>query len=138
MSEKETEAIFITSGISYQWLDEKHLLKFVLVDVSRETVDKWYNFLTEVLQNWPVERPYRVLYDMRRENVTFTPYIREKAGEINALRPEVKGRIAIVLKPNATAYLVRLFARVRRRSSRVTALFFTEEEALLWLRESIE
>ncbi len=138
MSEKETEAIFIASGISYQWLDEQHLLKFVLLDVSRETVDKWYSFLTEVLQNWPVERPYRVLYDMRRENVIFTPYIREKASEINLLHPEVKGRIAIVLKPNVTAYLVRLFARVRRRSSRVTVLFFTEEEALLWLRESIE
>lgn len=138
MSEKEPEVIFVTSGVSYQWLDEKRILKFVLRDVSRDTIDKWYSLLFDLIKNWPAEQPYLVLYDMRQENVTMTPYLRQKASEMNELRQEVKGRIAVVLQPNMTVYLLRFFVRMRRRSSRVTSLFLSEEAALQWLRETID
>ncbi|MCS6835166.1 MAG: hypothetical protein NZ750_04010 [Anaerolineae bacterium] len=129
---------FANLPIRYSTLHDGMIMKFVIDDVSRATVDAWYNFLTQRIGQWDEKQPYLVLYDLRDRRVSMTPYLRERAAVLNALRPEVSGRIAILINRSATSYLMMAFARLRSHASRQARIFFVEGAAVQWLEELLE
>lgn len=128
----------ISPHIHYSTLRSGLIMKFVVDDVTRATVDAWYKFLTERIEQWVREQPYLVLYDLRSPRVSMTPYLRERAAILNVLRPDVCGRIAILISPSPAAYLMMAFARLRSHASREARIFFVEDAAVRWLQELLE
>jgi len=128
---------FISQHVIYSTLHRELIMKFVVRDVTRSSIDGWYNFLTKRIEEWAREQPYLVLYDLRDPRVSMTPYLRERAAVLNTIRPDVRGRIAILISRSPTAYLMMAFARLRSHASREARIFFTEETALEWLEESL-
>jgi hypothetical protein len=106
--------------------------------VSQPALDKWYDFVAEILTTMPPDQPYLVIYDLTHPAVGLTPYLRERANQLNSIRPEVGGRIALLMKHTPAAHLFQLFARMRRRKSRrEIQIFFDEQKAIRWLKELI-
>jgi hypothetical protein len=128
----------VSPHIAYSTLNHGLIMKFIIHNVNRETVDAWYKFLTQRIEGWATEQPYLVLYDLRDPRVSMTPYLRERAAVLNGIRPDVQGRIAILINRSPTAYLMMAFARLRSHASREARIFFLEEAAVQWLQELLE
>ncbi len=106
-----------------------------LHSVSRQAIDAWFAWISEIVRNWDPVIPYRVLYDLTDNAVSYTGYMRVQALKVNEMRPEVKGRIAIYMRRDANATIVSLVGRVRSKSPRPFRVFYNKDEALAWLRE---
>ncbi|PJF20882.1 MAG: hypothetical protein CUN56_13940, partial [Phototrophicales bacterium] len=99
-------------------------------------VNAWAQHIKDLITGWEdTNKPYLVLYDFTDPKVSFTPYVREKSAELTTLRPEVTGRIAVVLSRGAINFLVMLFAQLRPRAARQIKIFFDKESALAWLND---
>jgi hypothetical protein len=128
----------LASGITFDELHQGKIICVTIRTVERTAVDKWYATVEEKIKGWSVDQPYLAMYDLAHKDVGFTPYMRHKAASINDLRPEVRGRIALVLTRGPVGYLLMIFARVRARASRQLQVFFDRKAATAWLEEALQ
>lgn len=124
------------SGINREWLYNRQVVVLTFWSSSRETVDAWANVGKELMENWPQDRPYLCLLDASR--IVLTPYARKVAADLTAVRPEMQGRIAVVVAASTLGHIIRLFANhpslKRHRERRV---FFSRDVGLDWLQEMV-
>jgi hypothetical protein len=127
----------IAPGITFEELHGGKILYIKVRTVERTAIDKWYAAVEERLKTWAIDQPYLVVYDLADKNVGFTPYMRHKAASVTDLRPEVRGRGAMILTRGPVGYLLMLFARVRTGTSRQIQVFFDRSAAVKWLEEAL-
>jgi hypothetical protein len=127
----------LAEGIRYRLSDSDQILLFWIETTQQAAIDAWYGFLHQRLSQNAPDTPYLVLYDLTHAEVGLTTYMRKKAAEIHDLRPDVKGRIALVLRPTPTNALFRFFIATRQGVSRPARIFFDTNAALAWLREGL-
>jgi hypothetical protein len=125
----------LAEGVRYGFSDSDKLLLFWIETTQQAAIDAWYAFLQHRLSQNAPDVPYLVLYDLTHPDVGLTTYMRKKASEINDMRPDVKGRIALVLRPTPTNALFRFFIATRQGVSRPARIFFDANAAQAWLRE---
>lgn len=124
----------LSSGVTREWIHDGQIVVFTVKDVHRETLDIWTAAFKESIKDWPVDRLFRVIQDLRVAG-GITPYGRARAQEMFHTRPEVKVWSALVLPSTFANNLIRLFVRAHRSpdATRVREFFNTREEALSWL-----
>jgi hypothetical protein len=120
-----------------EFYEDQQILYFKVTGVSQAAIDSWFDFLEARLVAWPADKPYLVLYDVTHPSVSLTPYMQKKAKQLNHLRPDVSGRIAILSQASIIAHMFQFFARMLVKNSRPARIFFKEEDALNWLREAV-
>jgi hypothetical protein len=122
-------------GVVLEWVDNGRIVVFRLEQHSQKSVDFWFDVVSQVFADYPVDEPLIVLHDMRQASIG--PYLREKSKILteNAARFS-KGRFAVVMSDNPLAQLVRLFVNIqsRRLTARERRAFTDYDEALTWLR----
>ncbi len=127
----------LATGVTKETLEDGKILLFKVETVNQSSIDAWYAELHQLIANWSADQPYLVIYDMTHPAVTLTPYMRKKAAEINGLRQDVQGRIALILKPNPFTYVFRFFLKSLRGKSRTTAIFFERNHAINWVSQDL-
>jgi len=124
----------LSSGVTREWIHDRQIVVFTVKDVRRETLDIWTEAFKSDIKNWPADRLFRVIQDLRLAG-GITPYGRTKAQEMFQARPEVRVWSALVLPSTFVNNLIRLFVRAQNNPNpmRIREFFRTREEALRWL-----
>jgi hypothetical protein len=127
----------LSSGVTREWLFDRKIVVYTVLDPRRETVDTWMNAFEADLMSWPADRPFLEIYDLSTPLAALTPYVLARAQKMVFVRPEVKGRCAIILPGHFVNQLVRIFLdRQEKRISnvpRVRKLVANRELAIAWL-----
>ncbi len=137
MSEKDIEDVELAEGICIQTMDAGHILIVQCTTIQRDSIDKLITWLKDRFLGWDAELPWLALYDLSLPGAMLTPYMRTQTAEVNALREDVRGRVAMVMRRDTTANLLSMFAQLRENSQRPLRVWFNRVDALAWLREDL-
>jgi hypothetical protein len=135
MSQSEASEWELTRGVWIALLDEGAILAVRVATIDREAVDCLYRWLMERLTEWDERQPWLALYDLTTPGAMLTPYMRRRIGEFAIQRPEVGGRVAFVMRRDATAALFDISQAGMPARARTMRVWFRRQEALAWLRE---
>lgn len=138
----DTEPQTIGRGVTKQWIDNGSILLMKFEHPHRDSIDAWANELLRLMENWPEGKPFLSLQDQSDDSMTVTPYMRQRASEVDAASKKLahNGKLAMVLPRSITSHIVRLVAEGFGRSNRSVKrrFFMNTEEALAWLRKGVE
>ena len=112
------------SGYSKEWLADHQVLCYRFYDLTIQTIDVWSADLTAEFSAWPVDQSWRLMLDIRLRGSIISTYALRKARDIARMRPELPGRLSVLVAIRATNNTY------RRRS-----VFVNEALALHWLLE---
>lgn len=129
-----SDIIEVILGLTLETLYDGRIEIWTATNSSKEVTEKWYANSREVLESWTdLNRPYLALLDMSR--VVLTPFGRAKASDLAEVRPEIKGRVAIVVSASTMGHMTRLFVDRSLDKTRERRVFFSRDDALRWLEE---
>jgi hypothetical protein len=110
-------------------------------DLNPATIDHWTGYHCGVVQrSLETGEPCFLLLHLSEHVHDISPYVREKARELAALKPVQVSFVAIVLPPSPLGHVLKLFIGSLSQLWRSTALhiFFSRDEALLWLTRHVD
>jgi hypothetical protein len=135
--ENTSEIEEITPRVTREWLDNRQLVVYTIQSLTREATDAWVEAALELFRQWPANKPILIVYDFAQSGgVALTPYIRKRAEELSVIRPDVRGRVAVILPRSVGTQAARIFILAKLKKSRLRRIFFTREEGLAWVRQS--
>jgi len=123
------------SGYVKEWLAENQVLCYRLYDLTIQTVDAWSADLSGEFSTWPSEKSWRLMLDIRLRGSIVSTYALRRAREIARLRPELAGRLAVLVASRLAADIITIAIRATNNSYRRRAVFVNETLALHWLLE---
>ena len=118
------------------WLADGRILCYRLEDTTTLTVDAWATDLTQELEAWPLDRPWRLLLDIRLNGNIVSTYALRRAREIARLRADLPGRLAILIGSRLAAQIISIALRGAPNSFRQRSFFASEALAVAWLLEN--
>lgn len=105
-------------------------------NARHEGIDDFVNRVLKMIEEWPPEKPYLVIYHLQRLN--WSPYIRSRAQEaFDAVPTTMRGRMATVLPKGAMGQIVKLFMRGQRHQPLEVQTFLDMDEAVKWVEALI-
>ncbi|HLY25088.1 MAG TPA: hypothetical protein VKQ72_02035 [Aggregatilineales bacterium] len=136
---KEESIEQIAPGLTRSWLMDKRVVLFRPGDVSRATVDAWFNCVMRTMEEWPKGQVYLAVHDLSARHLLLTPHARKRSEELLPLSAGAPGYAALVLSPTFMAQIIRLFLRAQRQQGNENQVFFSMHEAMAWLmRKAVE
>jgi hypothetical protein len=117
-----------------EWLQEDRILCYRLLDLRPSTVDAWAADLTAEFLSAPAEKPWRLLLDIRLHGAVVSAYALFRARQIANMRPELPGRLAILVGGKLSGDIISIAIRSVNRY-RQRAVFVNEALAVNWLLE---
>jgi hypothetical protein len=131
-------AAMTNSTVQYEkeWLADGRILCYRLHDLTAATIDHWANDLSEAIKSWPEDKAWRLLIDVRLGGGLVNTYGLRRAREIARLRPELPGRLGVLVSNKLAASIISMAIRATNNSYRQRQVFNNETLALRWLLES--
>ncbi len=124
-------------GLLVQWTPAHDLFVAQVLDVSATTIDTWYATNADVMRKWPANEPYRALLDFSfAEQIYVTPRAKAYAERLFGLRPDLKGRMALLIRPSVAAQSVQFFVHRHSNKGVIGSAFFDRDKAMAWLAGS--
>lgn len=118
-----------------EWLANERILCYRFHDLSPQTIDTWSADLKDELMSWPVDKPWRLLLDIRLRGSIVSTYALVKAREIARMRPELPGRLSVLVASRLAADIITIAIRATNNNYRKRAVFVSEALSLHWLLE---
>lgn len=132
----------VFKGVVVEWVFHGQIIIYTFDSIAEDTIDHWAQAAFRINENWPSERPFLVLNDLSRVDVT--PVMRQQLERIIYNTPDdLSGRYALVLADSVHTHILRQFmkgelrARATHNLSLEREIFSTRREALVWLAKSI-
>jgi hypothetical protein len=91
--------------------------------------------LTDEFNRWPNDKSWRLLLDIRLRGSIVSAYALRRSREIARLRPELPGRLAVLVASRLAADIITIAIRGANNSYRSRSVFVSESLALHWLTE---
>jgi hypothetical protein len=123
------------AGYAKEWLGDGQVLCYRLHNLTIETVDAWAADLIDEFSNWPVEKPWRLMLDIRLRGSIVGAYALRRAREIARMRPELPGRLSVLVASRIAADIITIAIRATNNTYRSRSVFVNETTALDWLLE---
>jgi hypothetical protein len=123
------------SGYVKEWLADDQILCYRLHDLTTRTINSWAEDLTEVFANWPEEKPWRLMLDIRLRGSIVGAYALTRAREIARMRPELSGRLSVLVASSLAADIITIAIRATNNTYRRRSVFINEASAVHWLLE---
>lgn len=138
----QTEVIQLGDHVTLEWLDEGRIAVFVMKNSTRSAVDAYIDGNLDVIRNWDDSKLFCVMTDASSPDVAVTPYLRERLNEVSDLikTRELRGFSALVMQRGFMTSIIRLAGNtfLRRAGKLHQRYFLNREQALEWLRKSLE
>lgn len=124
----------ITSQVGYvkEYAENTEIVILRMYNVQRETVDNIIADVTKEFLEWP-HSVWRAMLDMRNVQGIITPYAVSGSRIIMGLRPELPGRLAVLINNRIAAQVISTAIRVNLNTNRKRLLFADETDAINWL-----
>lgn len=120
-------------AFSHEWLADGQVCCYRLHRNERAVIDVWANELEAVLETWPVERPWRMLIDLREVKAVPSAYGLTRSRLLMRLRPDLPGRAAFLITDAFTTRLIHLTIQALPNRYRERRVFTDEAAAVAWL-----
>jgi hypothetical protein len=117
------------------WLADGRILCYRLENTTIATIDAWAGDLSQELDAWLPGRPWRLMLDIRLGGNVVSTYALRRARDIAHLRPELHGRLAILIGSRLAAQIISMALRGAPNVYRRRAFFVSEAMAVAWLLE---
>ncbi len=125
----------ISPSVTREWLFDRQIVVYTLANPRRDTVDAWIDAFRSDIMSWPADRPFFVVHDFSVKGSASTPYARTRAQELVDMRPQLKGRAAVVLPQSSiTIAMIQVFLSRQRKTARTQRAFARRDQAIAWLR----
>lgn len=123
------------STVQYEkeWLADSRILCYRLHELTATTIDQWANDLSETINNWPADKTWRLLIDVRLGGGLVNTYGLRRAREIARLRPELSGRLGVLVSNKLAASIISMAIRATSNTYRQRQVFSNETLAVRWL-----
>lgn len=120
--------------------DTRHdgrILIYTLTNMAQPVIDAWFEDYQQHLLR--AKDVMLMACDLSDKSLTLTPYIRTRTIQLTQLRPELQGRVAVIVARNLTGQLLKTFMWLLNstRGNRQRRVFFTQAEAVQWLEECL-
>ena len=126
----------ITPNLQQAWLEDRSIVWFKLYGSARDTLDDWYNVVTETVKEWDPANPLLIINDMR--NSAITAHGQNRAKELAEQIADRRGRVAFVIKEEFLAPMLNMFInrRLQDEASNIEYRDFIDMDAAVqWLNE---
>lgn len=122
-----------TSQYIKEWLSEDRILVYRFSNLSPNTIDQWASDITRELTNWPSDKTWRLILDIRLHGNVVNTYALRRAREIANLRPDLPGRLAIMVASKLASDVISMALRAVNNVYRRRLVFVNEALAIHWL-----
>ncbi len=119
-----------------EWLQEDRILCYRFFAMNNVTIDHWFKDLQAEFGEWPLERPWRLLLDIRLGGGLINTYSLRRSREIARMRPELTGRLAVLVASKLSHDIIAMAIRATSNAYRKRAVFMHEAQAIQWLLET--
>jgi hypothetical protein len=123
---------------SREWLHTDRILCYRFQDLTPVTIDVWGDDLSNALLTWPAEKPWRLLLDIRAQGGLPNTYALRRAYAISSLRPELPGRLALLISSRLAAEIMSAGMRASGNTYRLRRVFVVQAVAVSWLLQNYE
>ena len=123
------------AGYRKEWLKDHQVLCYRFYDLTIETVDAWSADLTAEFEAWPADQSWRLMLDIRLRGSIVSTYALRKARDIARMRPELPGRLSVLVASRLAADIITIAIRATNNTYRRRSVFVNESLALHWLLE---
>jgi hypothetical protein len=123
----------VAPDITLHWVHDGRIAVFTLRTVARNALALWAEMMFNLMDEWPIERPFLCVQDNDFKESSFTPTIRDYSIQFTKYRPGLTLCAAIVLPRTMVSQFVRLFLRTVQQPKVQAHVFFHVEEAIAWL-----
>ncbi|MBZ0280064.1 MAG: hypothetical protein K8L97_04940 [Anaerolineae bacterium] len=122
-----------TSRYVKEWLSGDRILVYRFSDLSPNTIDEWVVDITHELTGWSSEKTWRLMLDIRLHGNVVNTYALRRARDIASLRPDVPGRLAIMVASKLASDIISMALRAANNTYRKRLVFVNEALAIHWL-----
>lgn len=123
-------------GLTTETLYDNRLAVFRLEDMTRETIDAWFEAHADWIRNTPDHQPTLILLDCSAQSMAFSPYLRTRATQLIHTFANRQGYMVLLVANRFWKETMQFFFRSQQRTARVTFKVMTDrDEALTWLVE---
>jgi|GEM_PF-1217426 hypothetical protein len=119
-------------GFIVERLAEGRVLAYRFSDIFRPTVDAWAESIRTEYGAWQHDK-LRTMLDLRPSGSIISPYAIHSARPLAQLRPELPGRLAVLINNRVAAQIISAAIRANLHANRKRLLFADEPSALAWL-----
>lgn len=122
---------------SKEWLHNGKILCYRFENLTPVTVNTWGDDLSDALLSWPDDKPWRLLLDIRMGGNLPSTYALRRSYAISKLRPELPGRLALLIGSRLAAEIMSAGMRAAGNSYRQRRVFVVQAVAISWLLENL-
>jgi len=125
-----------TARFTKAWLADRRILCYRFEDTAPLTINAWADDLIHELELWPADKPWRLLLDIRLNGAIVSAYGLGRARDIARIRPELRGRLAILIGSRLASQIISIALRGVPNRYRQRDCFVNEAMAVAWLLEA--
>ncbi len=115
-----------------EWISDGRILCYRFQNTSPTTIDLWAVDIAAELSDWPPDQTWRMLLDISLHGNIVSAYGLRRARELSQMRPEVRGRLSILIGSRLAAQVISLVIRSSNHY-RQRDVFASESSAIQWL-----
>lgn len=127
------DAIFTQEAYIKDLLSSEHILYYHLFNTNKDTIDHWVEDIHAELMNWPDDAPLRLILHVDVRGSTISSYAIKQARRLTLLRPEIGGKLALVIENELTVRIINFAVNQLNNSFRQRRVFTNYESALGWV-----
>jgi len=130
-----------SSGYSEQSSYHHTILTIQINDVERTTIDTWAQRNYALRTTWAdITRPLFLMVTFGGQIEAITPYARQKAREMNLVRPELPSVVAVVVPNSVIGQILKMLVWDLSQTWQATTLrvFFDAADAQVWLQRQVD
>lgn len=125
-----------TPSYTKEWLNDQRILCYRFADLKTATVDQWGDDLADEFSQWAGKTPWCLLLDIRLKGNVVNTYALRRAREIARLRPELPGKLAVLVSGGLAGQVISMAIRAANNRYRSRQIFVSEALAVHWLLDN--
>lgn len=134
----DSQPIELLPGLTIESLLDDQIICMTITNSTREVIDKFVEAIKDIQQDWPSDRIAYFIFDFSGSFAGFnTPYGRERVNELLKWRTDIKSYGAMIMPKTFLLQIARTVLKNMRRSNSLNQIFFTREDALIWLTKQL-
>ena len=129
----------VAEGVHINWYGDDDFAHYVFSTSapSHALIDLVVERNINMIQNWPLEKPYRVCYEISK--MMWSSYVAKRGQDaFDAMPSTITGRAAVAFPGGPIGQILRLFVRRQRLAGVEVRAFTNVVTALDWVAEDVE